>query len=75
MEQNWKQKQAGEDLRNEIVDAIEKFHREHNFSPTRAELGELLGRSDVIIGKHVKILVEEGRLTEGKGPRTLAVPI
>ena len=72
---NWNQREEASRLREEILDEIERFLNEHGYSPTRAELGEKLGRSDHIIGKHIQVLIEDGRLTEGKGPRTLALPL
>lgn len=73
--ENWKAVEDGKRLQAEILNEIERFQRDWGYSPTRAELGKTLGRSDVVIGKHIKKLVEEGRLTEGNGPRTLAFPI
>lgn len=72
---NWKYEEQGRRRREEILEAVGKFIDDHGYSPTHQELATMVGVSKYTIQRHVKVLVEEGRLTEAAGPRTLRLPL
>lgn len=72
---NWRQAQGSAQTSEDILDALDTFIREKGHSPTRAELAEAVGVSKQTVTRHVRALIEEGRLEEGAGPRTLRFPV
>lgn len=69
---NPKAVEQGRTNRELIVDTVESFCNEHGYSPTRAQLAEILGLNRTTVSAHVAALLQEGRLEEA-GPRTLRV--
>jgi SOS-response transcriptional repressor LexA len=70
---NWKQREAARRRREEILKTIEDFIDEHGYPPTRQEVADLNGCSLETASRQIRTLISEGRLTEGNGPRTLAI--
>jgi predicted ArsR family transcriptional regulator len=67
---NWVQQQQAQRDRERILDVLIAFIDENGFSPTRAELGQRVGLSEITVRRHIKTLLDEGLVTE-HGPRTL----
>jgi DNA-binding IclR family transcriptional regulator len=56
---------------SQLLDVVETYIEENGYSPTRAEIAERMGLSERTVIRYVKRLVEDGRLEEGSGQRTL----
>lgn len=63
----------GEEMRRRICEFIVSFTAEHGYPPTMIEIGEAVGISVRSVTRHVHRLLDEGRVTQGPGPRTLRV--
>lgn len=68
---NWKQQQAKARDLDRILSAIEAYIDEHGYSPTKDEIAEVAGIPNSTTRRHIQALLADGRLTEGKGARTL----
>lgn len=71
MATNWRAEKQARERREAIIDAIETYLDEHGYPPTKVELAHILGMSDQTVGRHIKALVEDGRLIDDGGPRAL----
>lgn len=70
---NWVQQQAAAEARQKVFEALSDFLEEHGHSPLRKELAETTGLSLITVRRHIAALIEEGRVSEGAGPRTLHI--
>lgn len=62
-------------IREKVYDFVCAFFDDKGYSPSVYEIGEHFGFSPVAAWKHVKTLVEEGRLARPKGRyRGLVIP-
>lgn len=57
-----------------IVEAVGQYWDEHGYPPTKVEIAKSVGLGNSTVRRHIQTLVDEGRLTEGDGPRTLRLP-
>lgn len=57
--------------KDRIVDALAELTEQNNYPPTRPELAEATGYSLITVRRYVTMLIEEGRLVETPGHRTL----
>lgn len=68
---NWVQQRAKAKALDAICEAVEEYTNEHGYSPTKKEIAVITGQGESTVRTHVQQLLADGRLTEGKGPRTL----
>lgn len=72
-DRNWRQGPASEETRTKILDMIERFTEEHGYPPTKHEIADDLGIAYNTARRHIAVLIADGRLEEGDGPRTLRI--
>lgn len=57
----------GQQRRDQIVELVAEYRRRHKYSPSIAELAEALQIESSAVRRHVKLLIEEGRLVQTAG--------
>lgn len=57
-----------------IVEAVAQYWDDHGYAPTKVEIAQTIQLGNSTTRRHIQELVELGRLTEGKGQRTLRLP-
>ena len=70
-DKNWRQQQAAAQRREEVLAALERYIAERGYSPTKEELAEICGIGLTALRKHLKVLVEDGRVIDPGGQRSL----
>lgn len=64
----------GEYQRSRVVEFIKQYAKDNQTSPSVAEMSAGLELSETNVARHIKKLIEEGRLEKGQGHRAWRVP-
>ena len=75
---NHKSKERGEKVREDILQAIIGYIKEHGYPPSFREIGEMTGlKSTSSVQHHLEVLREEGKIETDAGfnaPRAIRIP-